>query len=103
MKFRNLGSAVVAASLLIAAPGFAQSTSPSPAKTTPTAQKQKTDGADDPSNPREYQGAAEWHKQHTQSLSHAGGATAQKQKTQGVPSSLANPRYGGAYSGQKQQ
>jgi hypothetical protein len=76
MKFLNLGSAVVAASLLIAAPTFAQSTSPSPAKTTPTAQKQKTDGADNPSNPREYEGAAEWHKQHTQSLIHADGSPA---------------------------
>ena len=76
MKSMKFSSAVVVAGLLIAAPAFAQSTASTPANTTPTAQKQKTDGADNPSNPREYEGAAEWHKQHTQSLSHANGTPA---------------------------
>jgi hypothetical protein len=76
MKFVDLGSAVVAASLLVAVPAFAQSTSTSPNQTTAPAQKQKTDGADNPSNPREYEGAAQWHKQHTQSMSHPNGSPA---------------------------
>jgi hypothetical protein len=76
MKILDLGATVVVAGLLIAAPALAQSTSPGPAQTTPTAQKQKADGADNPSNPREYDGAAEWHKQHIQSQSHSDGSPA---------------------------
>jgi hypothetical protein len=61
MKIQDFCRSILAASLLLATPALAQS----PAASNPSVQKQKTDGADNPSNPREYQGAAEWHKQHT--------------------------------------
>src|ERR1700761_2205581 len=70
MKFPQFCRAILAASLLAAVPALAQSPTPNNS----TVQKQHTDGADNPSNPREYQGAAQWHKQHTESTSPVNGS-----------------------------
>ena len=116
MKLLNLSATAMAAILIAAAPALAQSPPSGPADNVPNAkgqhtdggsveaqerQKQQVDGADNPSNPREYDGAAEWHRQHTD-----GGAVEaqerQKQQVDGADNP-SNPReYDGAAEWHKQ-
>ena len=99
MKMRKISAAVMVAGILVAAPAFAQSTTPTgPEQNAPALQKQHTDSEDNPSNPREYQGVAEWHKQHTDSednpsnpREYEGSAEWHKQHTQSLSHSDGSP------------
>jgi hypothetical protein len=58
-------SVAAVAGLLIALPALAQTSPQATSPSSPTMQKQPTDGGDSPSNPRATdQTAAEWRKQH---------------------------------------
>jgi hypothetical protein len=99
VNLMNICATVMVAGMLMAAPALAQSTTPTgPEQNAPAAQKQHTDGADNPSNPREYVGAAEWHKQHTDGADNPsnpheydGAAEWHKQHTQSLSHSDGSP------------
>ncbi len=92
MKLPNISEIAIVSVLFAAAPAFAQSPPTGPSDNAPAAQNQ---------HPRQYEGAAEWHKQHTD-----GGAVEaqerQKQQVDGADNP-SNPReYEGAAEWHKQ-
>ena len=88
MKSWTAAAAVLAAGCVVCAPAFAQTTPDTATSSTPTGQKQATQGLPAGSVPPEY----------------GSPATAKKQATQGLPAGSVPPEYGSDWArAQKQQ